>query len=131
GGAQASIKDVYPLSWTLKSLISLEPSISVVQLGAKLYLAQHYIGVDQANEAEAEDAEKLVETVKTLKGAEPSIQTLYLLGSALVEQKLRDGLKDTVPVQQLADDSVEAEMPSYVKQAVEAGAKSLSVADYK
>lgn len=129
--SQPSVKNIYPLSWTLKSLISLEPSISVVQMGANLYLAQHYIGVDQANNAAAEDAEKLIETVKTLKGAEPNIQTLYLLSSALVEQKLRDGLKDTLPLQQLADDSQETEMPSYVKLAVEAGAKTLSVADYQ
>ncbi|MFH2118293.1 MAG: hypothetical protein ABII10_00960, partial [Candidatus Paceibacterota bacterium] len=53
-----SIKNIYPLSWTLKSLISLEPSISLVQMGANLYLAQHYIGVDQAISASAEDAEK-------------------------------------------------------------------------
>src|SRR3972149_7353151 len=57
-----TIKSVYPLSWTLKSLISLEPSISIVQLGANLYLAQHYIGVDKANNASAEAAENLVET---------------------------------------------------------------------
>lgn len=131
GGDAPSVKNIYPLSWTLKSLISLEPSISIVQMGANLYLAQHYIGVDQANEASAEDAEKLVETVKTLKGAEPSIQTLYLLSSALVESKLKDGLKDTLPLQQLADDSEESEMPSYVRQIVEASAKTLSVADYK
>jgi hypothetical protein len=127
----ASIRNIHPLSWTLKSLISLEPSISLVQMGARLYLAQHYIGVDQAVDASAEDAEKLIETVKTLKGAEPNIQTLYLLSSALVEKKLRDGLKDTLPLQQLASDGEESEMPSYVKQVVEAGAKTLSVADYK
>src|SRR3972149_446494 len=126
-----SIKNIYPLSWILKSLISLEPSISIVQMGGNLYLAQHYIGVDQANMASAEDAEKLVETVKTLTGAEPSIQTLYLLSSVLVESKLKDGLKATVPLQQLASDSEESEMPSYVKQIIEAGAKTLSVADYK
>lgn len=132
GGEQGpSIRNIYPLSWTLKSLISLEPSISIVQMGGNLYLAQHYIGVDQANHASAEDADKLVETVKTLKGAEPSIQTLYLLSSALVESKLKAGLKETVPLQQLASDSEESEMPSYVKQIVEAGAKTLSVADYK
>ncbi len=125
-----TVNSVYPLSWTLKSLISLEPSISVVQLGAHLYLAQHYIGVDQAINAELEDAEKLVETIKTLKGAEPSIQTLYLLSNAVVEEKLKDGLKETLPLQQLADDGEESEMPSYVKQAIEAGAKTVSVADY-
>lgn len=130
-GSPAIVRSVLPLSWTLKSLISLEPSISVVQMGANLYLAQHYIGVDQANEAAAEDAEKLIETVKTLKGAEPSIQTLYLLSSGLVEKKLREGLKATLPLQQLADEDETSEMPSYIKQIVEAGAKTLAVPDYK
>lgn len=125
-----TIKQVAPLSWTLKTLISLEPSISVVQLGANLYLAQHYIGVDQTNYSSVEDTDKLVETIKTLKGAEPSIQTLYLLSSALVENSLKEGLKETLPIQQLADDSEESEMPSYVKQVVEASAKTLSIADY-
>jgi hypothetical protein len=128
---KATIKNIYPLSWTLKSLISLEPSISIVQMGANLYLAQHYIGVDQANSASVDDANKLVETVKTLKGAEASIQTLYLLSSALVESKLKEGLKNVLPLQQLANETEGSEMPSYVKQAVEAGAKTLSVADYK
>lgn len=130
GEGQASLRQVYPLSWTLKSLISLEPSISVVQLGARLYLAQHYIGVDQANEALAEDAEKLIETVKTLKGAEPSIQTLYLVTSPLVEKKLRDGLKETLPLQQLADNTEESEMPQYVKYSIEAGAKTVAIPEY-
>ena len=130
-GSGPSIRNVYPLSWTLKSLISLEPSISVIQLGAYLYLAQHYIGVDQANNAEVEDVDKLVETIKTLKGAEPSIQTVYLLSSSLVEEKLEAGLKATLPLQQLVDDSEESEMPSYVKQVLEASAKTLSVTDYK
>jgi hypothetical protein len=131
GGNGPTIRNVYPLSWTLKSLISLEPSISLVQMGGNLYLAQHYIGVDQANYGSAEDVEKLVETVKTLKGAEPSIQTLYLLSSALVESKLKEGLKDTLPLQQLASESEATEMPVYVKQIIEAGAKTLSIADYK
>ena len=43
-----TIDAICPLSWTLKSLISLEPSLSAVELGKHLYLAQHYIGVEQS-----------------------------------------------------------------------------------
>ncbi|MFZ5437716.1 MAG: LytR C-terminal domain-containing protein [Patescibacteria group bacterium] len=125
------VDKIYPLSWVTKSLISLEPSISVVQLGANLYMAQHYIGIDQANNAEVEDVEKIIESIKTLKGAEPSIQTVYLLANALVEDKLNNGLKGTLPVQQLAKESEDSEMPSYVKQVIEAGIKSVGIADYK
>lgn len=125
------VDKIYPLSWVTKSLISLEPSISVVQLGANLYMAQHYIGIDQANNTEVEDVEKIIESIKTLKGAEPSIQTVYLLANALVEDKLNSGLKGTLPVQQLAKESEDSEMPSYVKQVIEAGIKSVGIADYK
>lgn len=128
---ELKINNVYPLSWVTKSLISLEPSISVVQMGAKLYMAQHYIGIDQANDADIEDVDKLVESIKTLKGAEPSIQTVYLLANALVESKLGDGLKGTLPVQQLAKDDEESEMPSYIKQIAEAAVKSIDIKEYQ
>ncbi|MCC6711604.1 MAG: LytR C-terminal domain-containing protein [Candidatus Pacebacteria bacterium] len=130
-GGELKINNVYPLSWVTKSLISLEPSISVVQMGAKLYMAQHYIGIDQANDAEIEDVDKLIESIKTLKGAEPSIQTVYLLANALVESKLGDGLKGTLPVQQLAKDDEESEMPSYIKQVAEAAVKSIDIKEYQ
>jgi flagellar biosynthesis GTPase FlhF len=125
------IDKVYPLSWVTKSLISLEPSISVIQMGANLYMAQHYIGIDQANNSKVEDVEKIVESIKTLKGAEPSIQTVYLLANALVEGKLGDGLKGTLPVQQLAKESEDSEMPSYIKQVIEAAVKTVEIKEYK
>ncbi len=126
-----TLEKIYPLSWTTKSLISLEPSVSVVQMGSKLYLAQHYIGVDQTNDTDTSDSEKLVETIKTLKGAEPSIQTIYLATSKLIEDKFKTGLKDMLPVQQLADDASAGEMPSYVKLLIEAGMKTLSIPDFQ
>lgn len=119
------------LSWTIKALISLEPSLSLVQMGDNLYLVQHYIGIDQATSAEVSDVEKIGETIKTLKGAEPSIQTVYLLTNELVEEKLKELLKSTLPLQQLSDFKDEkSEVPSYVKQVIEAGAKTLSVTDF-
>jgi hypothetical protein len=130
-GGELKIGKVFPLSWTTKSLISLEPSISIIQMGTNLYLAQHYIGVDQANSSGVDDVDKLVESIKTLKGAEPSIQTVYLLANALVEGKLQDGLKGTLPVQQLAVESEDSEMPSYIKQVIEATAKTVDIPDYK
>lgn len=128
---EVKVAHTISLSWTIKSLISLEPSLSLVQMGDNLYLVQHYIGVDQATSAEVSDVEKIGETIKTLKGAQPSIQTIYLLTNELVEDKLKDILKETLPLQQLSDFKDEKkDLPSYVKQAIEAGAKTLSVTDF-
>lgn len=128
---KAQIKSISPLSWTIKSLISLEPSISVVQIGSKLYIALHYIGVDQTSQASVEEVDNIYETIKTFKGAEPSIQTVYLLSNELVEEQLKEHLSETLPIQQLAskqDD--ESKMPSYVQKVIEAGMRTLSISDY-
>lgn len=130
---QNSIKimGVSPLSWVIKSLVSLEPSISVVQMGGNLYVCEHYIGIDQASNAPAEEPETIVETIKTLKGAEPSIQTVYLLSNSLVEEKLKDLLQKTLPIQQMANDAAGLEkMPAHVQEVIEYSAKTLSIADY-
>lgn len=126
----ATITSIVPISWTAKSLISLEPSISVIQLGERGYLALHYIGVDQTHDASIQDIDTLAETIKTLKGAEPSIQTVYLLTNELIEEKIKENLDGIVPVQQLTSAKNESEMPSYVQQAIEAGMKSLSISEY-
>lgn len=125
------ISKVVSLSWTIKALISLEPSLSLIQMGENLYLVQHYIGVDQATSAEVIDVEKIAETVKTLRGAEPSIQTMYLLTNELVEKKIEELLNKTLPTQQLTNFSEEnPEVPPYVRQIIEAGAKTLAVPDF-
>ena len=122
---------VSPLSWTTKSVISLEPSISVIQMGGMLYLAQHYIGIDQTSSCLIEDTDHIIEAVKTLKGAEPNTQTLYLLSSALIENKLKDALNSVLPIQQLTvHEKEDSQMPPYVKQMIEAGAKTLDIPEY-
>lgn len=130
-GSEVKLSQISPLSWTIKAIVSLEPSITLVQLGSQLFLAQHYIGVDQATYSTIEDVEKLAETIRTLKGAEPSIQTLYLLTNPLVEEQLKSLLSDTLPLQQLTsaiDDSTE--MPSFVKQIIETGMRTLDISDF-
>lgn len=128
---EIKILDISPLSWTLKSIISLEPSISVVQIGTRLYLAQHYIGVDQTISFGIDETENIAETIKTLKGAEASIQTVYLITNQLVEEKLTDHLKGTLPLQQLATFSEDENgLPSYVKKIIETGMKTLSISDF-
>ncbi len=128
---EVKISKVVSLSWTIKALISLEPSLSLIQMGENLYLVQHYIGVDQATSAEVIDVEKIAETVKTLRGAEPSIQTMYLLTNELVEKKIEELLNKTLPTQQLTNFSEEnPEVPPYVRQIIEAGAKTLAVPDF-
>lgn len=125
------IKTLSPLSWSIKSLVSLEPSISVIQLDSMLYIALHYIGVDQASQASVNEVENIYETIKTLKGSEPSIQTVYLLSNELVEEKLKEHLSDTLPIQQLASKQDDKDkMPAYVKKIIEAGMRTLSISDY-
>jgi len=125
------ISGVYPLSWTIKSVISLEPSISVIQIGTQLHLALHYIGVDQCVTHTTAEVSAIAETIKTLKGAESSIQTVYLLTNELVEKELTDILSGTLPLQQLTDYSQEQpDLPAYVKHIIESGLKTLSIPDF-
>lgn len=125
------IAAVSPLSWTIKSMISLEPSISVIQIGSYLYLAEHYIGVDQTISFNIEETENIAETIKTLKGSEPSIQTVYLLTNQLVENKLKENLSQTLPLQQLSTYAeAEKDLPSYVRQIIETSMKTLSIPDF-
>ena len=126
-----SIQAVAPLSFSIKSLISLEPSVSILQVNRELYLAQHYIGVDQCFNTSIDNANDFAETVKTLKGVEPSLQTLYLLSDALVDNKIKEVLTETLPVQQLAEPAEDGDkIPPYIKKIIEAGAKTLSIPDY-
>lgn len=124
------IAGVCPLSWAVKSLISLEPSISILQMGSNLFAAQQYIGVDQATNASVDDPDKIIETVKTLKGAEASIQTVYLCTNGMVEDKLKDGLSKILPLQQMATKDSANKIPSYVSEIITASMKTLNVPDY-
>jgi len=125
------IDSISPLSWTSKSIISLEPSVAILQMGDHLFLAEHYIGVDQCYAVPVADGENFAETVKTLKGAESSLQTVYLMTNSLVDDAIKEKLKETLPVQQLADLASENEsMPSYVRQIIEAGAKTFSIPEF-
>lgn len=122
---------IVPLSWSIKSVVSLEPSITIAQLGSRLYLSQHYIGIDQTIDQSLDDVEALSETIKTLKGAEPSIQTVYLLTNQVVEQKLTEALKATLPIQQLTFTEEEnSDIPQHVKQIIESGLRTLSITDF-
>ena len=128
---EVSIQAVAPLSFSIKSIISLEPSVSILQINRELYLAQHYIGVDQCFNTSIDNANDFAETVKTLKGVEPSLQTLYLLSDTLVDNKIKEVLAETLPVQQLAEPAEAGDkIPPYLKKIIEAGAKTMSIPDY-
>lgn len=125
------IKAVSPLSWAIKSIVSLEPSITVLQIGSNLFSCQHYIGIDQTNSFPVDELSSIVETIKTLKGAEPSIQTIYLASSSLIEEKFKEELGGTLPIQQLATYKEEdSKMPSYVKYIIESCMRTISIPDY-
>lgn len=129
--SKVTISAVSPLSWTIKSLVSLEPSVTVLQVGTHLYSALHYIGVDQANQALTQDADQIAETIKTLKGVEANLQTLYLLTDTLTESRLKELLNGILPIQQLANDQASSDqLPGYLKQIIETAAKTLAITDY-
>lgn len=131
GSHQVEIKEIVPLSWTLKAAVSLEPSITIAQLGESLYLAEHFVGINQTNYAKIDDLSKVEETVKTLKGADANLQTVYLFTSSLVEEKLKKSLDKVLPIQQLVEPvDEEAQIPSYVKQIVEVAGRTLSLEEF-
>lgn len=129
--SETKILAVSPLTWAVKAIISLEPSISILQMGTQLYTALHYIGVDQTNNFPVDDYEAIFETVKTLKGSEPSVQSVYLASSSLVEEDIKEKLSGTLPIQQVVsfkeDDS---KMPSYIKYIIESTMRTLSIPDF-
>jgi hypothetical protein len=128
---ESSIAGISPLGWAIKSLISLEPSISVLQMGGHLYACEHYIGIDQTSYAPIDDISSIAETIRTLKGSEPSIQTVYLLSNPLIEEKLKEALQKTLPIQQMAGNSdTEERMPASVKEVLEFSFKTLAISDY-
>ncbi len=130
--SDVQIEKVFPLSWTIKSLVSLEPSITILQMGQNLFLAKHYIGVDQPMGDVIENIDRFVEAIKTFKGSEPSIQTVYLLSNELVEEKLKEKLSEVLPIQQLAEKTDEdAKLPSYVEKAIAAAMRTISIEDFE
>ncbi len=131
GDHAVKVEEIVPLSWTLKAAVTLEPSITIAQVGERLYLAEHFVGINQVENAVLTDIEKLGETVKTLKGADPNLQTVYLLTSGLVEENLKKILVKVLPVQQLVEDQGdETQMPAYTKQIVEIAGRTLSLPEF-
>jgi hypothetical protein len=130
--SDVQIEKIFPLSWTIKSLVSLEPSITLLQMGQNLFLAKHYIGVDQPMGDVLENIDRFVEAIKTFKGSEPSIQTVYLLSNELVEEKLKEKLSEVLPIQQLTEKTDEnAKLPSYVEKAITAAMRTISIEDFE
>jgi len=131
GSRNIILDEIVPLSWVLKAAVSLEPSLTIAQLGERLYLAEHYIGINQTISTPIDDLDVLAESVQTLKGSDPNLQTTYLFTSGLVEEKLKKFLLKTLPVQQLTEPvEEEAKIPSYVKQIIEVSARTLSLPDF-
>ncbi len=126
------VKNIYPLSWVIKSLISLEPSLSILQMGESLYMAKHYIGVDEPLTDSVENMDRFVEAIKTLKGVEPSLQTVYLLTSEIVEDSLKEKLDKILPLQQLAQSTKEdAKVPGYLEKIVTSSMRTISIPDFE
>lgn len=131
GKREIEIDEIVPLSWTLKAAVTLEPSVTIVQAGERLYLAEHFVGINQTENTVVGEPEKLVETVKTLKGADPNLQMVYLLTSSEVEKELEKLLTKVLPIQQLTEEvDGETQMPAYVKQMTEIAGRTLVLPEF-
>lgn len=131
-GSEAKLSRIFPLSWAVKSLISLEPSVSVVQLGEYLFMAKHYIGIDQPLVDKVDNLDRFVEAVKTIKGTEPSLQTAYLLTNQSIEEDLKEKLEGVLPLQQLAEtDGGDETVPGHLQKAITASMKTISIPDFE
>ncbi len=129
---KVKVNNIFPLSWVIKSLISLEPSLSILQMGENLFMAKHYIGVDEPLVDSVENLDRFVEAIKTLKGTEPSLQTVYLLTDEVVEGKLKELLDGVLPIQQLAaasDDN--AKVPGFIEKIITASMRTISIPDFE
>ena len=129
--AKVIIEQIAPLSWALKSIVSLEPSVVVLQLGANLYGSLHYIGVEQCFSASTENIKEIVDAITKLKKAEPSIMTCYLVSNELVESELKAGLKQVLPIQQMTESSKDQnKLPAAVSTIIEEATRTIAIADY-
>ncbi len=131
GSYEVKVKEVVPLSWTLKAAVSLEPSVTIAQIGERLYLAEHFVGINQTENAKLTEINKIGETIKTLKGADPNLQTVYLLTSDIIEEKLQNLLMNVLPIQQLTElADGEMQIPSHLKQIIEIAGRTLALPDF-
>ena len=112
-------------------MVSLEPSVTVAQLGSNLYGALHYIGIDQPFNASADDTTAIAEKISAIKKAEPSTMTCYLISNEVIETALKDGLKMVVPVQQMADENANtAKLPAAVTTVLLNAQRTISIPDF-
>ncbi len=119
------------LSWSIKSLISLEPSASVIQMGTELYAAKQYIGIDETSSASVTDAAAVAEAIKVLKGSDANLQTVYLVSNELIQDTLKEELSSVIPIQQLASQKDDdTQMPNYIRHSIEAAGRTLSIKEY-
>ncbi len=125
-----SIQSITPISFALKSIISLEPSASAVQLGGSLYIAQHYIGISDCQQVPIADVPKAVEIIKQFKKNEPSTMTVYALTNPLIGSQLKEGLKQIVPLQQMSEVAEGSKLPGAVTTTIESIARSLAITDF-
>lgn len=129
--AKVQLEHIAPLSWVLKSIVSLEPSVVVLQLGSMLYGSFHYIGVEKCFAAPTDQLTTIIEKVQLLKKEEPSIMTCYLITNALVESELKEGLQQLLPIQQMTEQSKDQEkLPAMVATIIEEAARTLAISDF-
>lgn len=128
--SKVELAGVTSLSWSVKGMISLEPSLTVVQAGDQLFVAQHYIGVEKCTQFGLSASAEVLPRLRQLKEQESSIMTVYLLTDGEVEKNLKADAAKFVPFQQMTSAKTLAKLPSHVATLLEQSMRTLSVTDF-
>lgn len=130
GKHSIDLNSLTSLSWSIKSMITLEPSVSVIELEGILYIAQHYIGVENCasfNHLELKSAGALI---SSFKKSEPSTMSVYAISSAEVASNLRDLIKLELPLQKMNEATQASESDEVTTCLLETIAKTISITDF-
>lgn len=126
------IKAITPLSWLMKAFVSLEPSLTLAQVGQDVSVARHYIGIDRTFSGATTQPTALAEYLKKQKAEDAQLQTLYLVADDETERMVKKELNKVIPIQQLiADDEAVEGLPASVKFLAEQAARTLSLTELK
>jgi hypothetical protein len=126
------IKAITPLSWLMKAFVSLEPSLTLAQVGQDVSVARHYIGIDRTFSGATTQPTALAEYLKSQKIEDAQLQTLYLIADEETERLVKKDLNKIIPIQQLitGDEAVEG-LPASVKFLAEQAARTLSLTELR
>jgi hypothetical protein len=128
---EVHISSVVGISWALKGLVSLEPSLTILEADGQLHLAKHYIGVDATASFGVDEIDAIVEAITTEKEQDGNIQTIYALTTKATADAIEEELGDSVPIQLVMPESdPDAQLAAHTERFLTEAGRTLSIGEY-